>query len=190
SIRAPRPPPVAAWGKTVTMLFAIALAFSIGAPATPAASLAGGRVAAPRRGTALVAGALAGRAGGPVVCTTTYADLARGGLAPSLSTLAFLIAVCLFITTCARESRPLGLVLVPLTTVLLGIALTLGVARAGEPLAFRGIWFSFHVLLAFIGYAGLAVAVAAGLLYLLQFRALKDQRPVRVAAFVRSLPAP
>jgi HemX protein len=80
-------------------------------------------------------------------------------------------------------------VLVPLTAVLLAIALFIGPAPSGEPLAFSGVWFSFHVLLAFIGYAGLAVAFAAGLLYLLQFRELKGKRLGRVFRFFPSLPA-
>lgn len=173
----------------VTILFAIALAFYVGVSGTLAASFAGGRIAAPRTGTALMAGAMAFHAAALVVFTTTYSELPLVGLAPSLSTLAFFIALFLFATTIARESRPLGLVLVPLTAVLLAIALILGIAPAGEPLAFRGIWFSFHVLLAFIGYAGLAVAFAAGLLYLLQFRELKDKRLGRVFRFFPSLPA-
>ena len=37
-------------------------------------------------------------------------------------------------------------------------------------------WFYLHVLLAFGGYAGLALASGAGLLYLLQLRELKDKR--------------
>lgn len=181
--------PVSLWGMMVTILFAIALAFYVGASGTLAASFADGRGAAPRAGTALVAGAMAFHAAALVVFTTTYAELPLVGLAPSLSTLAFFIVLFLFATTLARESRPLGIVLVPLTAVLLGIALLLGIAPAGEPLAFSGVWFSFHVLLAFIGYAGLAVAFAAGLLYLLQFRELKDKRLGRVFRFFPSLPA-
>ncbi|HEX2166245.1 MAG TPA: cytochrome c biogenesis protein CcsA [Longimicrobiales bacterium] len=173
----------------VTILFATALILYVGASAALAASFAGGRVAAPRAGTALVAGAVAFHGAALVIFTTTYAELPLVGLAPSLSTLAFFIALLLFGTTLTRDSRPLGIVLVPLTAVLLAIALIIGIAPSGEPLAFSGVWFSFHVLLAFVGYAGLAVAFAAGLLYLLQFRELKDKRLGRVFRFFPSLPA-
>lgn len=181
--------PVSLWGMMVTILFAIALVLYLGASGTLAVSFAGGRAGAPRAGAALTAAALAFHAGALVLFTATYAELPLVGLAPSLSTLAFFIALLLFATTFARESRPLGLVLVPLTAVLLGIALIIGISPTGEPLAFSGVWFSFHVLLAFVGYAGLAVAFAAGLLYLLQFRELKGKRLGRVFRFFPSLPA-
>lgn len=173
----------------VTILFAVALVLYVGASGTLAASFAGGRGAAPRTGVALIGGALAVHAAALVIFTITHAELPLVGLAPSLSTLAFLITLFLFATTLARESRPVGIVLVPLTAVLLAIALVIGIAPSGEALAFSGVWFSFHVLLAFIGYAGLAVAFAAGLLYLLQFRELKDKRLGRVFRFFPSLPA-
>jgi HemX protein len=172
----------------VTILFAIALVLYLGASGTLAASFAGGRIAAPRAGAALIGGAMAFHAAALVIFTTTYAELPLVGLAPSLSTLAFFIALFLLATTVARESRPLGIVLVPLTAVLLAIALLIGITPSGEPLAFSGVWFSFHVLLAFIAYAGLAVTFAAGLLYLLQFRELKGKRLGRVFRFFPSLP--
>lgn len=180
--------PVSLWGMMVTILFATALVLYVGASGALAASFAGGRVAVPRMGAALIAVAMLVHAAGLVTFTTTYAELPLVGLAPSLSTLAFFITLFLVITTLARESRPVGIVLVPLASLLLAIALVIGIAPAGEPLAFRGVWFSFHVLLAFIGYAGLAVAFAAGLLYLLQFRELKGKRLGRVFRFFPSLP--
>jgi HemX protein len=80
-------------------------------------------------------------------------------------------------------------VLVPVVSLLLGISLILGIAPDGQPQAFSGVWFSFHVLLAFIGYAGLTIAFGAGLLYLLQFRELKGKRLGRVFRFFPPLPA-
>lgn len=172
----------------VTILFAIALLLYLGASGTLAASFAGGRVAVPRTGAALIAGGMAVHAAALITFTAEYAELPLVGLAPSLSTLAFLITLFLFATTFARESRPVGIVLLPLVSILLAIALIIGITPAGPPPAFRGVWFSFHVLLAFIGYAGLAVAFAAGLLYLLQFRELKGKRLGRVFRFFPSLP--
>ncbi|HUF50830.1 MAG TPA: cytochrome c biogenesis protein CcsA [Longimicrobiales bacterium] len=173
---------------TVTIIFATALVLYVGASGMLAASFAGGRVMAPRSGAALIAAAVLLHGVGLVAFTANHAELPLVGLAPSLCTLAFLIALFLFATTIANESKPVALVLVPLIALLLAIALVLGIAPSGQPLAFRGVWFSLHVLLAFIGYAGLAIAFGAGVLYLLQFRELKGKRLGRVFRFFPPLP--
>ena len=85
--------------------------------------------------------------------------------------------------TSFREARPVGIVLLPLVVILLALALVLHIRPAGHLLAFRGAWLVIHVVLAFIGYVGLAVAFAAGLLYLLQFRELKGKRFGRLFRF-------
>src|SRR5688572_25498308 len=146
----------------VTVLIATALVLYLGASGMLAASFAGGRVSAPRAGALLTAGAVLLHGIGLAAFTANHAELPLVGLAPSLCTLAFLIAIFLFVSTIASESRSVGLVLVPLIAALLAIALILGIAPTGQPLAFRGVWFSMHVLLAFIGYAGLAIAFGAG----------------------------
>jgi HemX protein len=171
----------------VTLLPAIALLLYLGASGMLAAAFAGGRVVAPRGGVALIGGGMAVHAAGLVAYTLRHGELPLVGLAPSLCTLAFLIALFVFVTTLS-ESGPVGIVLVPLVSLLLGIALALGIAPSGQALAFRGPWFTFHVLFAFIGYAGLTVAFAAGLLYLLQFRELKGKRLGRVYRFFPALP--
>jgi ABC-type transport system involved in cytochrome c biogenesis permease subunit len=172
----------------VTLLFASALLLYLAASGTLAASFAGGGEAAPRTGTAMAAGGVLLHGIGLAAFTAHYAELPLVGLAPSLCTLAFLIALFLVATTVTRESRTVGLVLVPFIAVLLAIALLLGVAPGGQPIEFRGVWFSFHVVLAFLGYAGLTISCAAGLLYLLQFRELKGKRLGRVFRFFPSLP--
>lgn len=172
----------------VTLFFATALGLYLAATGSLAISFAGGRAAVPRAGTALVAAGVALHAAGLVAFVATHAELPLVGLGPSLCTMAFFIALSLLIATVTSESRPVALVLLPLTAVLVGIALALGVAPAEEALAFRGAWFSLHVLLAFAGYAGLTIAFAAGLLYLLQFRELKDRRLGRVFRFFPALP--
>jgi ABC-type transport system involved in cytochrome c biogenesis permease subunit len=172
----------------VTILIATALLLYLSASGMLAASFAGGRVPAPRAGVMLTASAVLLHGIGLAAFTARHAELPLVGLAPSLCTLAFLIAIFLFANTIASESRSVGLVLVPLIAVLLAIALVLGIAPTGQPLAFRGAWFALHVVLAFIGYAGLAIAFGAGVLYLLQFRELKDKRLGRVFRFFPSLP--
>lgn len=173
---------------TVTILIATALVLYVAASGMLAASFAGGRMAAPRAGAFLTAGAVLLHGIGLAAFTATHAELPLVGLAPSLCTLAFLIAVFLFVSTIATDSKSVGLVLVPLIAVLLAMSLLLGLAPAGQPLAFRGVWFSLHVILAFIAYAGLAIAFGAGVLYLLQFRELKDKRLGRVFRFFPALP--
>ena len=172
----------------VTVFFVSALFLYLAASGMLAVSFAGGLRAAPRTGIVMTFGGALLHAIGLIVFTTQHAELPLVGLAPSLCTLAFLIALFLVATTINRESHAIGLIVVPLIAVLLAIALLLGIAPKGTPLAFRGVWFSVHVLLAFIGYAGLTTAFAAGLLYLLQFRELKGKRLGRVFRFFPALP--
>lgn len=104
-----------------------------------------------------------------------WAELPLVGLGPSLSTLAFLIGLGTLIATTLSQARTLGLVLVPVVTLLTAVAGAVGVVPTQETLDFRGVWFVLHVVFAFVGYVGLAVAFAAGLMYLLQFRELKSK---------------
>jgi HemX protein len=151
------------------------------------ASLANGR-SAPARATTYVLGAgLVGHAAALAAYALRYEQLPLAGLGPGLSTLTFLIALLLLAGAGRREGRPIGLVLAPLCTVLLGAALLIGVEPSASELAFRGVWFGLHVMLAFVGYACLALAFAAGLLYLLQFRELKEKRLGRVFRYFPSL---
>lgn len=105
-----------------------------------------------------------------------WGELPLVGLGPFLSTLASLIAVGTLIASTLGHALTVGLVLIPVLVVLVGVAVAVGVSPMGEPTAFQGVWFALHVIFALIGYAGLTVAFAAGLMYLLQFRALKSKR--------------
>lgn len=98
------------------------------------------------------------------------------GLGPSLSVLALLIALGSLLLAALARTGPLGLVLVPVAAGLAGVAEVAGMHPAAQAVAFRGPWFVLHVILAMLGYAGLTVAFAAGLMYLLQFRQLKGKR--------------
>jgi HemX protein len=107
--------------------------------------------------------------------TTLWRELPLVGLGPFLSTLAFLVAVGTLIASTLGHALTVGLVLIPLVVLLVGVAAGVGVAPAGDPQAFQSIWFVLHVLFALVGYVGLTVAFAAGLMYLLQFRELKSK---------------
>jgi HemX protein len=115
-------------------------------------------------------------AGALAVFLARWGELPLVGLGPSLSTLAFLIAIGSLIAATLGQVGPLGLVLVPVVTLILGAAMLVGFEPAGQIRTFRGVWFVLHVLLAFVGYAGLTMAFAAGLMYLVQFRQLKSKR--------------
>lgn len=171
----------------VTILVGSALLLYVISSGVLALSFAGGRDTPPRSSTLLAAGAVTLHGAALAAFTATHGELPLVGLSPSLATLGFLIGVFLLATVGVSDSRPVGLVLVPLIAVLLGAALALGLQPAGAALAFRGVWFAFHVLAALIGYAGLTVAFAAGLLYLLQFRELKHKRLGRIFRYLPSL---
>jgi len=125
---------------------------------------------------ATASGATAAHAGALAVFLWQWGELPLVGLGPSLSTLAFLIAVGSLIAAAAGPVGPLGLVLVPVVAVLVGTGLAVGIEPTGEVQTYQSVWFVLHVLLAFVGYAGLTLAFAAGLMYLVQFRQLKGKR--------------
>ena len=118
-----------------------------------------------------------------IVYAMEYGEPPLVGLPASLSTLAAIIAAMQVIALSRKDARPVGLVLAPLVALLVGAAALLGVQPEGQASAFRGPWLAVHVLAAFVGYAALAVAFAAALLYLIQFRALKDRHFGRIFAF-------
>jgi HemX protein len=129
----------------------------------------------PRLATALVAAGVIVHAVALVDYVSVWNQLPLVGLGPALSTLAFLIALGSVVAATLGHAATVGLVLVPVVVVLTGVAALVGISPADEPLRFRGVWFALHVVFAFVGYAGLTVAFAAGLMYLLQFRELKSK---------------
>lgn len=125
---------------------------------------------------------------GLVLFTVRFGELPLAGLAPSLSTLSLLMGLGLMGTLALGEATRVGIVLVPVMALLEGAAAVLGVSpRPGPPLDFQGAWFSLHVTLSFAGYVGMAVAFAAGLLYLIQFHELKGKRLGRLFRFLPPL---
>jgi HemX protein len=170
-----------------TILHVIALLFYASVGGLYGMSLATGRSAVPRPGVALIGAAVLVHLAALVLFTTTYRELPLVGLGASLSSFAFLVGACLLAAALATESRPLGLVLAPIIALVLLAVLLLGVAPTGEEPEFRGVWFTLHVILAFIAYAAMAVAFASSLLYLVQFRELKDKRFGNIFRFVPSL---
>lgn len=146
-------------------------------------SLATGRAAVPKPGVALIAAAVLLHTAALIAFTATFDALPLVGLGASLSSFAFLIGVCLLVAAFATEARPLGLILAPIIALLLIAVLALGVAPGDTHSEFSGVWFAAHVVLAFFGFTGLAVAFASSVLYLLQFRELKNKRFGRIFRF-------
>jgi HemX protein len=104
-----------------------------------------------------------------------WEQLPLSGLGPFLSTLAFLIGLGSLMAATLGHASTVGLVLVPVVTLLTGVAALVGISPADDPLNYGSAWFILHVVFALIGFVGLAVAFAAGLMYLLQFRELKSK---------------
>lgn len=129
----------------------------------------------PRVAAAVLAAGLVAHGAGLAAFASAWSELPLVGLGPSLSTLGFLVGLGTLIASTLGHARTVGLVLVPVVALLTGVAVGVRVEPAGEAVAFRGAWFALHVVFAFIGYAGLTVAFAAGLMYLLQFRQLKGK---------------
>ena len=107
--------------------------------------------------------------------TSRWGELPLVGLGPSLSTLAFLIALGTVAVAVPARAGTVGLVLFPVVVVLGAVGLAMGMRPNADAAHFHSVWFVLHVVSAFLGYAGLTVAAAAGLMYLLQFRELKSK---------------
>jgi HemX protein len=107
--------------------------------------------------------------------TLRFGELPLVGLGPALSSLGLLIALGTLMAATLGHAGTVGLVLAPLVTVLTGVGLAVRVHPIPEEDTFRSVWIVLHVLFAMVGFVGLALAFAAGLMYLLQFRELKSK---------------
>jgi HemX protein len=108
---------------------------------------------------------------GLVEYASIFGQLPLAGFGPSLSTLAFLIGIGCLIAATLGHASTVGLILVPLVALLTVVAAIVGIS----PTPSIGGWIVLHVLFAFLGYVGLTVSFAAGLMYLIQFRELKSK---------------
>ena len=146
-------------------------------------SLAAGDRTAPRSAAALATGGAALHVAATVAYAVRFDELPLVGIGPSLSMLALLSVLLTVPLLWLRDVRPIGVVLLPLASLLLTVALLLGIEPSRVDLAFRGLWFALHVLFTMAGYALFAAAFAAGLLYLIQHRELKGKRFGRMFRF-------
>ena len=102
--------------------------------------------------------------------------LPLSGLAPALSSLAFLVGLQALLVLWLTRERAIALVAAPLIAVLLVAALSAGFGATAPGASSRGGWFVLHVGASLLGLALIAVAFAASALYLLQHRELKARR--------------
>ena len=116
-----------------------------------------------------------------------FRELPLVGLGPSLSMLALLTGVGLVGALAVREGERVGIVLLPLAILLQTTALLAGIRPSGVAPDFRGPWFVLHAGLGLAGVVGIALAGAAGWLYLAQFRELKAKRMGRLFQFLPPL---
>jgi ABC-type uncharacterized transport system permease subunit len=105
-----------------------------------------------------------------------YGELPLVGPGAALSSLAFVGGLALVALLPLRHAARLALVLLPIMVAVLGSALILGIGPSPLAIEFQGTGFVLHVTSAFLGYQGLAVAFAAGVLYLMQHHELKSKR--------------
>lgn len=117
----------------------------------------------------------------------TYRELPLAGPGAALSSLAFVGGIALLAILPMREMSRVGIALLPFIVICLGAALLVGIEPSGQPLTFQGPGFVLHVTFAFLGYQGLALAAAAGLLYLVQHWELKAKRLGRFYHFIPPL---
>jgi ABC-type uncharacterized transport system permease subunit len=160
-----------------------ALGGYVAAAAVLTRALAGGERTAPRSAAAVATLGVTLHVAAAAAYAGRHGELPFVGIGPSLSLLALLNAVLTVSLLWLNDVRPIGVVLLPLASVLLAIALLLGIEPSQAEPAFRGLWFALHVLLAFTGYACFAGAFAAGVLYLLQHRELKGRHFGRMFRF-------
>lgn len=127
--------------------------------------------------------------GGLVALAAAHGTMPLVGMGPASSSLAFLITLIVLAASVRWETRPTGLVLLPVVLLLLLVAITMGLEPTPRQTAFEGPWFELHVVSTFSGYAGLLLASAGSTMYLFQFRALKQKEFGSVFRFFPSLEA-
>ncbi len=113
---------------------------------------------------------------GLVAYAGAHGALPLSGLAPALSSLAFVVGLLAAALLWLTIEPSLVLVASPLFIGPLAIALLSGLGAPPSPDVQQGGWFMLHVALSFLGIALLGVAFVAAALYLAQHRQLKTRR--------------
>ncbi|HKK91147.1 MAG TPA: c-type cytochrome biogenesis protein CcsB [Desulfobacteraceae bacterium] len=94
----------------------------------------------------------------------------------NLSIAAFALATVFILLRIRFNLKILGIVIAPLIVLVMTAALVVPKSLPAHGPALQGFWLVSHVLLIFAGEAALAIACGAGILYLLQERAIKSKK--------------
>ncbi len=103
----------------------------------------------------------------------SFGVLPLAGVAPALSSLAFLVGLLALLVLWLTREWAIALVAAPLVVLMLVTSLSVGFGRVPANVGPRDAWFVLHVAASLLGIALLSVAFAASALYLLQHRQLK-----------------
>ncbi len=117
----------------------------------------------------------------------TWGELPLVGTGAALASLGFVGGLVLLAILPMREAARIALILLPFVIAVQTTALFVGIRPSPLVMDFQGAGFVFHVGLAFLGLQGLAVAFAAGVLYLIQHHELKEKRLGRFFFFIPPL---
>lgn len=115
---------------------------------------------------------------GLVAYARAFGSLPLGGFTPSLSSLAWLLALLAFGIQWLTRRQSIVLVAGPVIILVMVVALARGFAAApAVPAASgtEGAWFVLHIAASLLGLALMIVAFAAAALYLVQHRELKQR---------------
>jgi HemX protein len=113
---------------------------------------------------------------GLVAYSRAFGVLPLGGFAPSLSSLAFLLALLALGVQWITREGSIALIAGPILILVMVVALGRGFGPVPTVPAHEGAWFLLHIAASLLGLALMCVAFAAAALYLVQHRALKQRR--------------
>jgi len=102
------------------------------------------------------------------------------GLGPALSFAGLALAVTLLLAETLAKDTTLALAGAPLAAAATVSAAAVRDHVLAQPRGVQGAWLMAHIALSFVGIAALAVAAAAGTLYLVERRELKSRRFGRI----------
>lgn len=108
--------------------------------------------------------------------TLATGELPLFGFGPALSSAAFLLAATLLVAELIASEATLTLVGAPFAALLSLLALAAGLTPGELRQGIGGPWFLSHVAASFVGFAAWGTAAAAGTMYLVQRRELKQRR--------------
>lgn len=94
----------------------------------------------------------------------------------NLSIAALILAMVFIVLKFKFNLKILGIFTAPLVLIMMTAAVVLPEAQPATESTLKGFWLVSHIILIFTGEAALALACGAGMLYLLQERAIKEKK--------------